>query len=196
MKYILVILGLVMLLQACSSIERSRPDRSGAPDSSTTLPTSPPTLAETAGQPGITPSALTATIALLAPTPSPYEEYSGCESENFSFPEYPQRLIYPDYADLRQESIADDFTVVRHTTYTSAAPPADILAWYRQHALADGWVEDQFTPPTSRYAYLVNGVCTPAFEMTITVTTEQTLSYVSMDREISGPFSPLDWPED
>jgi hypothetical protein len=134
------------------------------------------------------------TASPLPVTPSPLAEYSGCE--NLSSPEYPRRLLYPDYRDLRQEKIADDFTIVRQTTYTSAAPPADILSWYREHALADGWDEDEFTSMTSRYAYLVNGVCTPAFEMTIVITTDQTLSYVRIDREISGPFSPLDWPED
>lgn len=190
MRYVFGILFLLTLLQACASGNQAirQPAASATSLAATSIPTAPPaTRADAQIQPRTTASP-------LPPTPTIQEEYGGCDK--LDHPVYPRRLLYPDHADLRQENIADDFTVVRHTTYASPAPPADILAWYREQARADLWEEDEFLSMSSRYIYSANGLCSPAFEMTIAITTDQSLSYVTMDREISGPFSPLDWPED
>ncbi|WP_110519743.1 hypothetical protein [Herpetosiphon llansteffanensis] len=182
MRYVFAFLLACLLLQGCSS---SQP----------TIVTDDLRIAsEQLQQTDIVPSATAIPPSVVPPTPTEeWYEYAGCE--NLSRPLYPQRLLYPDYRDLTQTDIPTPPIEVRHTTFRSSAAASTILAWYREQALADAWQEKQFTATMSRYEY-GNGVCGPAFEITITVTSDATDSIVTMTREFSGPFSTELWPKD
>ena len=56
--------------------------------------------------------------------------------------------------------------------------------------------EERLAATRSQYIYGANGLCGPTFEMIIEVADDGGRFAVTMTREISGPFSPTDWPED
>ncbi|MBM7843431.1 hypothetical protein [Herpetosiphon giganteus] len=184
MNYVFVLLLAVVLLQGCDSTPQS------------SIPQESVLATATIMQAKLLPSATPVQATLTQPTPTEEEwyEYRGCET--LDHPVYPQRLLYPDYSNLTQTETPTDIAAIRHTTFSSSAPSATILAWYREQALAAAWQEKQFSATTSRYSYTANGVCGPAFGMTITVTDDAAGSMVSITREISGPFSVKNWPQD
>ncbi|MFD3166531.1 hypothetical protein [Herpetosiphon sp. NSE202] len=182
MRYVFAILLLGLLFQGCGA-------------SQSTIVTDDLRIAsEQLMQTDVVPSVTVIPSSVAMPTPTEeWYEYAGCE--NLSRPLYPQRLLYPDYRNLLQTDIPTPPIEVRHTTFRSSASTTTILEWYREQALASDWQEKQFTATMSQYEY-GNGVCGPAFEITITVTSDATDSIVTMTREFSGPFSTELWPKD
>lgn len=183
MKYVFAILVACLLLQGCGSIPQAGDP---TPHGGATEPMMPTT---------VRPSAPMVSTAVPGSTPTDeWYEYAGCET--LDYPRYPQLLLYPDYRDLIQASTPTDLSEMRSTTFKSSASATTILAWYREQALAAAWQEEHATAIMSEYVYTANAVCGPAFAMTVAVTSDALGSTVTITREMSGPFSPTNWPKD